>query len=359
MSDEIYHKLAKVLDSLPNGFPATPDGVEIKLLKKVFTPDEAELFCDLKLSFEAAPQIAQRTGRPVEGLEEKLSSMAKRGEIMGINFGDMKVFSMQPWAVGIWEFQINRMDREFCELTEQYHKYFGRDLLGRQPNVMRTVPIQEEIPADHHAVPYQQVSAIIENGKSFRLNECICKKELGILGTPCKKPHEVCMAISPVAGADFILDWGREISKEQAYQVLHDAEEAGLVHLTSNVKSGHSFICNCCGCCCAVLRSINVHNMTGIINSDFLAEIEMDNCDWCGKCVDDRCQVNAIEEGDAGYRVIKERCIGCGLCISVCARDAIKLVAKAPQEIVAPPADSNAWNEARAKQRSVDYSAYK
>ncbi|HYB89468.1 MAG TPA: 4Fe-4S binding protein [Candidatus Binataceae bacterium] len=359
MSEEIYRKLAKVLDSLPNGFPSTPDGVEIKLLKKVFTPDEADLFCDLKLSFEAAPQIAQRTGRPLDGLEEKLTSMAKRGEVMGISFAGMKVFAMQPWAVGIWEFQVNRMDREFCELSEQYHLYFGRDLLGRQPTVMRTVPIQEEIPGSHHSAPYQQVSAILESGKSFRVNECHCKKELGLLGSPCKKPHEVCLAISPVAGAEFILDWGREITKEQAYQVLRESEEAGLVHLTSNVKSGHSFICNCCGCCCAVLRSINVHNMTGIVNADFFAEIEMDNCDWCGKCVADRCQVNAIEEGDSGYRVIKERCIGCGLCVSVCARDAIRLVAKAPQEILAPPADPDAWKEARAQVRSVDYSAYK
>ena len=47
MSDEVYYKLAEVLDSLPNGFPATESGVEIRLLKKIFQPDEAELFCDL------------------------------------------------------------------------------------------------------------------------------------------------------------------------------------------------------------------------------------------------------------------------------------------------------------------------
>ena len=63
MTDDAYHKLAKVLDTLPNGFPATKNGIEIKILKKIFTPEEADLFCDLRLTPETAEQIAERTGR--------------------------------------------------------------------------------------------------------------------------------------------------------------------------------------------------------------------------------------------------------------------------------------------------------
>ena len=83
MTDEVYHKLAKVLDTLPNGFPATKNGIEIKILKKIFALEEADLFCDLRLTPEAAEQIAGRTGRPLEGLEEKLTSMWDRGEVFG------------------------------------------------------------------------------------------------------------------------------------------------------------------------------------------------------------------------------------------------------------------------------------
>ena len=85
MSDEIYHKLAKVLDTLPSGFPATESGIEIKILKKIFTPEEADLFCDLRLTPENAEQIAKRTGRPIEGLEEMLISMWKRGKYGPMN----------------------------------------------------------------------------------------------------------------------------------------------------------------------------------------------------------------------------------------------------------------------------------
>ena len=59
MSEDIYRKLAQRLDAIPNGFPATESGVEMKLLKKVFTPGEADLFCDLKLTPETAEQIAE------------------------------------------------------------------------------------------------------------------------------------------------------------------------------------------------------------------------------------------------------------------------------------------------------------
>ena len=86
MNASVYQNLAKVLDTLPNGFPATDSGVEIRLLKRIFRPQDAELFCDLRLDFETAQQISERTGRTLEGLEEHLTEMQKRGQIFGIDF---------------------------------------------------------------------------------------------------------------------------------------------------------------------------------------------------------------------------------------------------------------------------------
>jgi len=83
------------------GFPKTDSGVEIKLLKRIFRPEDAELFCDLRLEFETAQQISERTERPLEGLEEHLSDMRKQGQIFGVGFGGVKMFKMVPWAFGI------------------------------------------------------------------------------------------------------------------------------------------------------------------------------------------------------------------------------------------------------------------
>jgi electron transport complex protein RnfB len=359
VSDDIYRRLAGVLDTLPNGFPSTPDGLEIRILQKIFTPEEAELFCDLKLTPEPAAQIAERTGRPLEGLEDQLISMAKRGEIVGVKKGDIRVFAMVPWVVGIYEFQIDRMDRELCEMFEEYLEVFGPPLTGVQPQIMQSIPIEKEIPSQQEAMPYEQVSHIIEQGKSFRVGECICKKEQGILGHPCEKSIEVCLSVMPVEGVEPIREWGRPISKEEAYAILKKPEEEGLVHLSGNVENGQSFFCNCCGCCCGVLRAINELNVSNVVNAHFCAEIDEDDCTSCGICLEERCQVRAIEEVDDTYRVIPERCIGCGLCVTDCPTEAIRLLRRSDEEIVIPPKNSNEWNDRRARQRGVDYGQYR
>ena len=364
MADEVYYKLAKVLDTLPNGFPSTESGVEIRLLKRIFRPDEAEFFCDLKLTFETVEQIAERTGRPLESLDETLTTMWERGQIFGVNLDGMKLFKMIPWVFGIYEFQLPHMDRELAEMCEEFGQVYRKQFFDKSPQFMKVIPIEREIPAKHESLTYEKVSSIIENGQSFMVMECICKKEQGLLDNPCEKPTEVCMAIAPLPGVfDNNFMEGRVISKEEAYGVLSKAEDAGLVHLTWNVETGHIFslICNCCGCCCGVLGSINDLGIPAskVVNSYYYAEIDPDVCDACGTCADERCQVNAIEEEDDAYRVVKEKCIGCGLCVTTCPSEAIQLIRKEAEELVASPKDEMAWYEERGRVRGMDFSAYK
>ena len=131
MSEQAYKNLAKVLDTLPNGFPATDSGVEIRILKKIFRPEDAELFCDLKLDFETAQQISERTGRPLEGLEDHLSEMRERGQIFAIDLGGIKMFKMVPWAFGIYEFQLPHLDRELAEMSEEFMEAYGRQFFSK------------------------------------------------------------------------------------------------------------------------------------------------------------------------------------------------------------------------------------
>lgn len=358
--DLVYKKLAKVLDTLPNGFPATETGVEVRILAKVFSPAEADLFCDLRLTFETPQEVSERTGRPLEGLAEQLETMWKRGQLFGIDFGEVKVFKMLPWAFGIYEFQIKRMDKAFAKLCEEYAPFYAKQFFKHTPHLMQVIPIEKEIENNQEALPYEQVSTIIENGQSFAINECICKKEKHLLDSPCDKPLEVCMGIAPVPGIfEAGTPWGgRVISKNEAYEILKKTEEAGLVHLTSNVQSGHFFIYNCCGCCCGVLRSVNEFGFSEGVNSHFYAVIDEASCVSCGICADERCQVNAIEEKEDFYKVIGSKCIGCGLCISTCPEEAIVLKRKEAKYCVTPPTDENEWFKQRGATRGVDFSIH-
>ncbi len=349
MYHEAYHKLAKVLDTLPNGFPATESGIEIRILKKIFTPEEADLFCDLKLTDETAAEIAKRTGRPLKGLEEILVSMGERGELWAFQSNKVWKFRMAPWIVGIYEFQLRRMDREFATMCEEYSVYWGADFLRFGPKMMQVIPVEKEIPIRQEALTYHQVTNLIEQSKSFVVNECICRKKQGLLGNPCTMPLEVCLAMDPEPGRlETSPLGGKAITKEQAYEILRKSEEAGLVHMTTNIESGHWFICNCCGCCCGVLRAVNM-GFPQIVNSHYYAEIDADKCSACGLCADERCQARAIQKDDDSCSVIKEKCIGCGLCASTCPEEAIRLVHKDPKDLVYPPKNEDAWLEERGR----------
>lgn len=359
MSSESYRKLAKVMDTLPNGYPATESGVELRILEHIYSPEEAEIFCDLRLSYETAEQISQRTGRPVEGLEDRLTDMWGKGQLFGIDLGGVKLFKMAPFIFGIYEFQLKHMTRELAELMEAYGEDFGRPFFSRKPQLMQVVPIEKEINGNQYAMPYEYASSIIEKGQSWGVSNCICKKEKELIGERCDMPMEVCLSIAPIP--NFFNDHPlkvRPISKEEAYEILRKSEEAGLVHMTNNFENGQFYICNCCGCCCGVLKSINEYGISEAVNAHYYATIDGEKCIGCGVCADERCQINAITEADGLYRIDEKKCIGCALCVTTCPSEAIELIRKNNDAIEAPPKTENDWYVQRGKNRGVDFSQY-
>ena len=117
MSD-VYKQLAAKLDSLPNGFPATESGVEIKILKKIFSPEDAEIALKIRPIPETAAAIAERLGKPVEEMEVILDNMVKKGQIGSTRMQGQQVFMLFPFVFGIYEFQQPRIDKELAELVE-------------------------------------------------------------------------------------------------------------------------------------------------------------------------------------------------------------------------------------------------
>ena len=83
MNDDVFRQLADALDRLPNGFPSTPTGLEIRILKKIFTPEEAEWAVRLTPNWEPVDEIAARLGLPEKEVIAALKPMAARGLIWG------------------------------------------------------------------------------------------------------------------------------------------------------------------------------------------------------------------------------------------------------------------------------------
>jgi H+/Na+-translocating ferredoxin:NAD+ oxidoreductase subunit B len=351
---DVYKRLAEKLDAMPNGFPSTESGVELKILQKIFTPEDAELALKIRPIPETAAQIAKRLGKPVDEMEALLDAMVKKGQIGSARMNDQQVFVFFPFVFGIFEFQQPRLDKELAELVEEYQPSLMGTLGHYAPAVMRVVPVNIQIDAQHQVQPYEDLLHTLEKAKSFQIMDCICKKEKGLLGDPCKHPMEVCMAFANHEGAFDKYPLGRVISKEEAIEVVRKADEEGLVHATFNVQNGQMFVCNCCSCCCGMLRGMNQYNAPNLMaKSNYLATINQDTCASCGICADERCPVKAIAETDSGYEVQQDRCIGCGICVPTCATDSITLVRKPDAVHETPPDHLMDWYFKRAQSRGT------
>jgi electron transport complex protein RnfB len=355
MSHDAYRKLAQKLDAIPNGFPQTESGIELKLLAKIYTPEEAALASEMQLVPECAARIAERTGRDQAKTVALLEEMVRKGLIRVIDEEGQCKFGLMPWIVGVYEEQLGRLDEEFVRLFDEYilEATLGwTQLYNTLPSVEKVIPVEKSIPVDVQIFPYEQASALLENAKSFGVRKCICKVNRALARKrSCKYPVEVCLVFAATEGAFDNQPDTRTITKEEALKILRETEEAGLIHSSSNVREGHFYICNCCTCCCAFMRALSRFGIeNSVAKSDFYARSDPETCTGCGTCVK-RCQFGVPSLVDDKSSVDQKRCVGCGQCVMTCPSGAMTLVRK-PQ--ISPiPHDFEEWALEKAKNRGI------
>ncbi|MHC4943827.1 MAG: 4Fe-4S binding protein [Planctomycetota bacterium] len=350
---DLYNRLAGKLDELPNGYPATENGVELRILRKLFSEEDARMALELKPAPETAAVIARRLERPLDELESQLEGMADKGLIGCLKMHGKMVYMLMPFVIGIYEFQLDRLDKEFAELFAEYRPALMKTLGGTAPAVTRVIPVNIPIEAQHRILRHDDMHRMIEESNSFILRDCICRKQHALEGNSCKYPKDVCLGFSQEENAYNDFNYaGRVISKAEAFEVLELSEKEGLVHCTYNIEEGHRFICNCCICCCELLKGIKNQEIPFILaGSDWYAAIDAETCSACGTCADERCMMDAVVEENGAYKVMAERCIGCGVCTVTCPTGAIALKARPESERIAPPKNLVAWGMQRAENR--------
>jgi ferredoxin/predicted transcriptional regulator len=342
--------LREFLDKLPGGYPETPTGIEIKILKKLFSPEDAELTMKLKPEPESVASIAERLGIDESATAEKLEDMAKRGLIFRVRENGEPLYQAFQYIVGIYEFQLPYIDREFAEMMEEYFPYLGMSFAPLQTKQLRIAPVQSSVDSKSKVAPYNQIREMVKQQKLILNNICICRKEQAILGHECDRPRDLCLSFGKFAQYGIDNGYGTQVTPEEALKLLDKAEEAGLVLSPSNTLE-LEFICCCCGCCCGGLRGTKqLENPADFFQSYYTATIDEDECTACGTCID-RCQIDAIEEKDDTMVVNPARCIGCGLCVDTCPTEAITLNEK--EGVEAPPEDLDEVLQRLASERGV------
>lgn len=358
MTGQIYQKLRMALQLRGGSMPAMDCPEFFALVEYLFTPQEAEIAAGMPIMPVPVTGINAIDGKSQAELTVILERMADNGVVFTSDRSNVRHYSLMPLLPGIFEMQFLKgsIDDRSVRLAHLFRGYYQAvEKMCMEINLQaipfpmaRVITVEQEIPPGFEIHPYDKVSGYIDKAEYIAVGICYCRHYGELLGDPCLKPKDVCMGFGP--DAKYIADrkFGRLVTRDEARSILRRAEEAGLVHCSSNMTKHIQFICNCCMCHCGILQSMKKYNMAGSAAvSGFITVFDPDKCTACGDCVG-RCPMEALTMPGNSLVFDNSRCFGCGLCSSSCPTGALQLVARKNAPV--PPHD---WREMNARLNST------
>lgn len=291
------------------------------ILEILLQPEEMELLL-------AAPgqtaEIAQTVGREEKDVAAALYDLYMRGLV----FITTQVEGKPVWnLIDSGRFMDcvlfdRRYDQYGDEFFDMWREFFNQEMVVHEPSQhsLRVLPVEEVIRSTR-ILDTESARAIVWDARRVAVQRCPCRTR----ERRCVNPLDVCLSFGGLA--DYVLsrELGREITKQEALQILERCEDLGLVHQTIN-SDQPDVICNCCPCCCSLLRSIVFHGIRAAsAASRFQPSVDDDSCAHCLACTE-ACYFSAMVD-DGGQRTfVAQNCFGCGLCAHACPQQAIQLV---------------------------------
>jgi len=356
MSDEVYDELIDNLMRIGGAVPIYKCEEFTALIRALFNPQEADLAAAMPVGMQPVEAISGHVDRPVDTIVPLLESMADKGLVFHQVRNEKPHYKLMAVLPGFFEFQFMKggtteHDRTMARLFKDYFEKMAEltaganlELLRKITPFSRVIPVEKEVAGGSEIQPYEAVSEYIRHSEYISVSTCYCRHYGELLGDPCDKPKQNCMAFGPNAKFAKERGYGRLVSKEEALQILDDAEKAGLVHMSSNTSKYIDFICNCCPCHCGIVKSFLEMDLPSLgAVSSFRLKIDEEACIGCEDCVE-RCPTNALVVEEEVVRVDLRRCIGCGLCNSACPSEALSMERR--EDAPAPPWDHKALEAA-------------
>lgn len=336
MSEDIYIKLRDKIDTYSVGLRPTDSGKELKILRQLFTEEEALIYLGMTRSLESSSTIASRLNMDAGVVGAHLDNMTEKGLTFPKTKDGVRYYAAAPFMHGFFEHQVFRKKKD-PEIAPLFEDYITGGFVPKTSS-MRSVPVMAEIDTKDLVLPYDDVKQVIQSKDRIGLFKCACHYQMSQVGPECKRPDEVCIAFDFYA--EYVIEemkWGRWVTRDEAMIVLQDSEEAGLVHQTvGNIQSTEA-ICNCCPDCCTMLRILKLHPTPGKYKStNYRINQKSSGCTQCMTCID-RCPMNALTFESGEISLNRARCIGCGLCTTTCPSKALTLERKPDAEIKLPP----------------------
>lgn len=364
---EVYRRF---IDCLNQGWWRLPESEELMpLMMARYTPEEASLLTGMPFSGRNLEELAEmKQMDPVE-LKQRLDAMAKKGLVFRTVRGDTFRYRLNDaffvFRTFGWLGHNDETSKTIARLMNEYfyHGFFDQ-YNDTKIKGLRALPIEEVIEDTRQILPYEEVAKVLDSQDYFAVSTCPCKHRKNLdPNTPnCKYPTEVCLHFGRLGRYTVENGMGREITRQEAEEILRRSAEMGLVHGVSNWQEGVDTICNCCPCCCIFLEAFHKlkHSMS-MTPSNFQAHTNPETCIGCGRCIK-RCPMEALyledlpeakgrvtvvaAEDESGTKELRnkkgkvsalnpDRCIGCGVCAYKCPTKS--LVLERREVILDPP----------------------
>ncbi len=325
---DVYRELSKKL--MLEGSTILP-----KIWRIVCSDEEAQLVNRLPATLE---QLVQESGKAASEMQDILNELFHRGVVFDSVKEGTTLYRMPRHIIQFHDATIlwPEAPEDLFTLWEEFEDTDYPALLElvtaiKLPSFMRVIPIGETIEARNQVLAFEDARKMLENADSIAVTTCVCRK----LMKRCDGPLEVCLQLNRGAEYNIKRGTGRKVSLDEAIAILKISEAAGLVHMTENTTGKSNVLCNCCNCCCEMLRFATNEKTKGVLApSRFQAKVDAEMCTSCGMCVE-ICPVEAIAlNADDIAEVIKDACIGCGLCATACPVEAIGLFEVRPKEFI-------------------------
>jgi len=332
-----YQKLADHLSQLAMSFPVRDDLVDI--LKEIFTQEEAGVaLCVptnvIPMNPASIETIQQSSDLPEYELQKIIDGLVQKNLLFVGKTDDGQVgYALHQVGFGFpqsffWKREDTPHARKMAGLIGKYfNRHVTREAYGTPTKTYRYIPVAESLEPELQAVyPLHLMESVIEGANYFAVAHCPCRVAYKLSGRECDHPLEVCLKFNDLGRYLVERGLGREVSKEEALQIIRISEEAGLVHFVDNSGGEINHNCNCCGCACWNVGNIKRRKIKrdDIMATYFMRKTNTDDCAGCGDCVD-ICPVDALKMQENLPLVDEEWCIGCGVCATVCPTDAARM----------------------------------